>query len=224
MQSSSFAPLLSATLSPVSCWTNLFGLLHDFDHAPALLLGKRSRLHDPDQVADAADVLLVVRLETHPALDGLLVKGVLGEVGDLHDDRLLHLVRDHVPGPRLARAPGFDSCCLAHFFSSSSGSSCDVPGDSEVPGDSSSSGDVPGDSSSSSSVSVSVSAATRAVLAALAAALPSTIGADGASSSSRSRPSSRWRRKVRIRAMSWRTLGICRWSSSWPTASLKRSS
>src|SRR5438132_7402487 len=188
MQSSSFAPLLSATFSRVSCWTNLLRLLHDFDHAPALVLGDRARLHDPDQVAEAANVLLVVHLEADPALDRLLVERVLGQVGDLHHHRLLHLVRDHVTGPDLPGSPGFHNC-LAHFSSLS----CDVPGDS------SSSSDVWAVSASSSSSSAS----------AIAAGATAAV-AGAASASSVTRPSSRWRMEVRIRAMSWRTLRICR--------------
>src|SRR5437868_7468357 len=100
MQRISRAPLLSATLSRDSCWiTCLPGLLHDLDHAPALVLGQGPRLHDPHQVADATAVLLVVDLELHAVLDDLLVEGMRLEVGDLYDDRLVHLVRDHPTHP-----------------------------------------------------------------------------------------------------------------------------
>src|ERR1700686_2348152 len=77
----SFAPELSATLRRVSCWiTLLLRLLHDFEHAPALLLGDGARLGDADQVADTALVLLVVHLELRASLDGLAVQAVAFDV------------------------------------------------------------------------------------------------------------------------------------------------
>src|SRR2546423_4723675 len=110
MQSSSRAPLLSATLSRVSCWIicraptprSSSRLLHHLDHAPALVPGDRARFHDPDQVSDPALVLLVVRLELDAVLHHLLVQRVRLAVGDLDDDGLLHLVRDHAAEPHLA--------------------------------------------------------------------------------------------------------------------------
>src|SRR5258708_17540157 len=103
----SFAPELSATLRRVSCCiTLLLGLLHDFQNAPALLLGDGARFGDADQVADAALVLLVVDLELRAPLDGLAVEAVGLGRADLDDDRLVHLVGDHCAEPDLALAAG----------------------------------------------------------------------------------------------------------------------
>src|SRR5436189_692023 len=105
MTRSSFAPELSATLSRVSCWTiRLPSLLHDLEQAPALLLGDGPGLGDPDQVADAALVLLVVVLEPGPLLHGLAVQAVCPGRADLDDDRLVHLVGDHRAQADLAPA------------------------------------------------------------------------------------------------------------------------
>src|SRR5258708_15610383 len=91
----SFAPELSATLRRVSCCiTLLLGLLHDFQNAPALLLGDGARFGDADQVADAALVLLVVDFELRAPLDGLAVEAVGLGSGDLDDDRLVSLFGD----------------------------------------------------------------------------------------------------------------------------------
>src|SRR5213592_242247 len=104
MQSSSRAPVLSATLRRVSCWIiELPGLLHDLGEAPVLRLRERPRLDDADDVADARGVLLVVRVELARSADDLLVLRVqLGDV-DLDDDRLLTLVGDDDAAALLAR-------------------------------------------------------------------------------------------------------------------------
>src|SRR5580658_7299191 len=91
MQSSSRAPLLSATLSTDSCWIMSASLLQHFGHPPANLLGDRARLDDPHAVADAA-ALVVVHLEARAVAHDLLVEGM--RLADLHehDHRLFHLV------------------------------------------------------------------------------------------------------------------------------------
>src|SRR5256712_12821742 len=104
MTRSSFAPELSATLSRVSCWTTLSRLLHDLQHAPALLLGDRARLGDAHEVAHAALVLLVVDLEPRALLQRLLVQAVRARRAHLDDDRLVHLVGDHGAQADLALA------------------------------------------------------------------------------------------------------------------------
>src|ERR1700730_3820341 len=126
MQRISLAPELSATLSLVSCWIiRLLRFLHDFEEAPALLLGDRARFCDADQVADAALVLLVVDLESGALADRLLVEPVRFGRADLDDDRLVHLVRDHRPEADLAlpAVGGCDGCrcraVVAHEPSSS---------------------------------------------------------------------------------------------------------
>src|SRR5581483_6894087 len=106
MQSSSRAPVLSATLRRVSCWiiSGLPRLLHDLGEAPALLLRERAGLDDPDGVPDPGGVALVVGVELHRAADDLLVLGVALDHVDLDDDRLVALVGDDHAAPLLAAA------------------------------------------------------------------------------------------------------------------------
>src|SRR6478672_3628070 len=101
MQSSSRAPVLSATLRRVSCWITapLPRLLHDLREPPALRLRERARLHDAHGVADAGRVLLVVRVELDRATDDLLVLGMALDHVDLDDDRLVALVGDDDAAP-----------------------------------------------------------------------------------------------------------------------------
>src|SRR2546427_10578449 len=73
----------------------LLGLLHDLEHAPALLARQRSRFGDANQIAHAAFVLLVVNLEAGALLDRLAVQAVRLRGTHLDDDGLVHLVRDH---------------------------------------------------------------------------------------------------------------------------------
>src|SRR5687767_6030546 len=73
----------------------LLGLLEDLHDAPALRGGQRAGLHHEDPVADAALVLLVMRLELARAAQDLAVQGVLDPVLDGHDHGLVHLVADH---------------------------------------------------------------------------------------------------------------------------------
>src|SRR5438093_2627606 len=96
MQSSSRAPVLSATFRRVSCWIigGLPGLLHDLGETPVLRLRDPARLDDANRVADAGGVLLVVRVELARAPDDLLVLRVQLRHVDLDDDRLLALVGD----------------------------------------------------------------------------------------------------------------------------------
>src|SRR5258708_26905757 len=92
----SFAPELSATLRRVSCCiTLLLGLLHDFQNAPALLLGDGARFGDADQVADAALVLLVVDFELRAPLDGLAVEALWPRPAHPDRHRLRLLVGAH---------------------------------------------------------------------------------------------------------------------------------
>src|SRR5262245_16071393 len=79
---------------------------------PALALGDRSVLDDPDPVADAAAVLLVMRHELGEAADVLLVARILHQPLDLHHDRLVHLVADHLTDQCPAHAS------LLHGFAS----------------------------------------------------------------------------------------------------------
>src|SRR3954454_20333592 len=108
MQSSSRAPVLSATLRRDSCWIisslPLLRLLDDFGEPPALQLRERAGLDDPDRVADAGRVLLVVRVEADGRPDDLLVLRVALDHVDLHDDRLLSLVGDDDAAALLAPA------------------------------------------------------------------------------------------------------------------------
>src|SRR5262245_8978809 len=116
MTSTSFAPLLSATRRRDSCWIigvpptsqrsptgdpaespcprfaygSLCALQH-FDHTPALQLGQGTGLLDPDAVALAGVVGLVVHVQLLRALDELGVPGVADALHDGHDDGLVHL-------------------------------------------------------------------------------------------------------------------------------------
>src|SRR5919107_5033536 len=115
MQRISLAPVLSATFSRDSCWIilvassscrALLGLLDDLGDPPALGGRQGPGLGQPDQVARAGAVLLVVGLEPGRPPDRLLVQAVLADVLHLDDHRLVHLVGDHDPGPDLAGPPG----------------------------------------------------------------------------------------------------------------------
>src|SRR5689334_20489364 len=107
MQSSSRAPVLSATLRRDSCWiiSPLPRLLDDLREAPTLQLRQRPRLDDADGVADAGRVRLVVRVELDRAPDDLLVLRVALDHVDLDDDRLVALVGDDDAAPLLAPPP-----------------------------------------------------------------------------------------------------------------------
>src|SRR5439155_21809618 len=109
MTRSSFAPELSATLSRVSCWTTLSRLLHDLEHAPALLLGDGTRLGDAHEVAHAALVLLVVDVEPGALLHRLAVQAMSLGLADLDDDRVVHHVGDNGAQADLAPAAGRDA-------------------------------------------------------------------------------------------------------------------
>src|SRR6202035_566457 len=92
MQSSSRAPLLSATFSTDSCWIMSASLLQNFGDTPAGLLRDRASLDDAHAIADPAHVLLVVDLEAPGVADDLLVERMRLEDLDHHDHGLLHLV------------------------------------------------------------------------------------------------------------------------------------
>src|SRR6202140_452706 len=209
----SFAPELSATLRRVSCWiTLLLRLLHDFEHAPALLLGDGARLCDADQVADAALVLLVVDLELRAPLNGLAVQAVGLGRADLDDDRLVHLVGDHRAEPDLALAAGLVFGRRRWGFWLGRG------------------GRV-GHVVSSAFLRVRLGlaagasgASSTAVAIAGSGARSRAVGSRASATSEATIPKSRSRSTVMIRAMSCRTLLIWLEFSSCPTACLKRSS
>src|SRR3954447_20600244 len=90
----------------------LLGLLDDLDDAPALGGGQRAGLHDPDPVAHATLVLLVVRLELAGAAQDLAVQPVLDAVLDGDDHGLVHLVADHQALASLAVRTGSGDRCL----------------------------------------------------------------------------------------------------------------
>src|SRR4051812_13045647 len=139
MQSTSLAPLLSATRRRDSCWImrapsshshdpeggSLFSLirsqarssrtLQDLDEAPALVLRQRARLGDSNAVALPGVVRLVVHVQLLGALQRLVVQRVADAVDDAHDDRLVHLraVDDALTDlPVLARR----GSCLSHWL------------------------------------------------------------------------------------------------------------
>src|SRR5688500_4708755 len=99
MQRISRAPELSATLSFDSCWIIAppppsLRLLEDLDQAPALPARDRPRLDDPDEVALARLVPLVVGMQRVRAAHDLLVHRVAPGDVDPDRDRLVGLVRD----------------------------------------------------------------------------------------------------------------------------------
>src|SRR6187551_811137 len=96
MQRISRAPELSATLSLDSCWIiALLRLLQYLDQAPALRLRKRPRLDDPNDVALARLISLVVSVQGAGAAHDLLVSRVAPRRVDPDRDRFLTLVGDH---------------------------------------------------------------------------------------------------------------------------------
>src|SRR3954449_7531657 len=106
MQSSSRAPVLSATRSRVSGWTiDLPRPLHDLDQAPALGARQRTALDDAHAVALVRVVGLVVRVQRRRLTDDLLVHLVAPGGLDPHGDRLVRLRRDDdaLARARLAR-------------------------------------------------------------------------------------------------------------------------
>src|SRR6266511_3929091 len=127
MQRISLAPVLSATFSRDSCWiirtsysifvgrrsamfceataAQSLRLLDDLHDPPALGRRQGPGLGQPDQVALAGRVLLVVGLEPGRPPDRLPVQAVLADVLDLDHHGLVHLVGDHDPDPDLAVAP-----------------------------------------------------------------------------------------------------------------------
>src|SRR5690606_24312439 len=80
----------------------LLGLLDDPDDPPALGGGQRPRLHQEHTVADAAGIVLVVRLVLGRPPDDLAVEGVLDPVLDGDHHGLVHLVADDDALARLA--------------------------------------------------------------------------------------------------------------------------
>src|SRR5579862_8379634 len=115
MQSSSRAPLLSATLSTDSCWIISASLLQHFGDAPAGFLGDRASLDDAHAVADADRVRLVMDLEAPRMANDLLVERVRLEVLHHDDHGLLHLVAHHHAVAHLAaRTRGLDHFTHRH--------------------------------------------------------------------------------------------------------------
>src|SRR3954451_13240280 len=98
-------------------WPGLLGLLEDLDDAPTLGGRQRAGLHEEHAVADAALVVLVVRLVLAGPTKDLAVHGVLDAVLDRHDDGLVHLVGDDQALTDLAGVPL--SGLLAHASPSS---------------------------------------------------------------------------------------------------------
>ena len=93
------APVLSATLSLVSCCTMpvasfltyfAFSMISTSLHL--LSLGQRSRLHNLYGIADAALVVLVVSLQLVGLLYNLLVTGMLYMLLDRNHDGLIHFI------------------------------------------------------------------------------------------------------------------------------------
>src|ERR1700674_2534307 len=109
MQSSSRAPLLSATFSTDSCWIMSASLLQNFGDTPAGLLRDRASLDDAHAIADPAHVLLVVDLEAPGVADDLLVERMRLEDPDHQEHGLLPLFAHDNAVTNLAARTG----CLA---------------------------------------------------------------------------------------------------------------
>src|SRR5262249_3890878 len=76
------------------CFVGLLSLLKDLHDPPALRRGQRPGLHQQHPVADAARVLLVVRLQLAGVPHDLAVQRMLDPVLNLDDHSLVHLVAD----------------------------------------------------------------------------------------------------------------------------------
>src|SRR5215211_8745153 len=95
MQSTSRAPVLSATLRRDSCWIiALARPLQDLGQAPALGAADRPALDEAHGVADACLVPLVVGVQRRAGPDDLLVHPVLARDVDADRDGLVRPVRD----------------------------------------------------------------------------------------------------------------------------------
>src|SRR5918992_1510076 len=115
MQSTSRAPVLSATLRRDSCWImGLPGPLHDLDQAPALGAAERAAFDHAHGVAHVCLVLLVVSVQRGAGADDLLVHAVLAGDVDADGDRLVGLVRDDdaLAHLELAAGLGLGRWCL----------------------------------------------------------------------------------------------------------------
>src|SRR4029079_12895343 len=176
--------------------------LHDLDHAPALGLADRARLHHADGVAHMCVVRLVVRRELVAPAHRLGVQAVPHLAVDPHEDGLVHPVGHDDAGAHLA--------------------ACAVGGCLGVAHD---------DSPSSSCVSASSSASRWRSPRGVPSTVPASCAARDRSSvsastlaSSASSSTSRWRsrRTVRVRATSWRRSFKREELSSWPVASWNR--
>src|SRR5687768_13150634 len=107
MQSSSRAPVLSATLSRDSCWImGLTGPLQHFHQSPALGAAERTALDYAHRVSNVRLVALVVCVERRGSANDLLVHPVLTGDVDLDRDRLVGLVGHHDALTHLERALG----------------------------------------------------------------------------------------------------------------------
>src|SRR4051812_24405533 len=93
------------------------GLLDHFFQLPTLQLRHGTGLDDADDVADAAAVLLIVRVKLLRALDGAAIKLVCLEHIHLHHDGLIHLGGDDVADLDVAAAllgAGCGLFCVSH--------------------------------------------------------------------------------------------------------------
>src|SRR5213083_3490330 len=92
------APELSATVTMVRSWIMAGSprrssrALHDSHEAPPLVLRQRTRLGEPDDVADVTLVLLVVHLELLPAPHVSADRRMLHQTLDRDHDGLVHPV------------------------------------------------------------------------------------------------------------------------------------
>ena len=103
---------LAERISVCERWT--LRLFEDLHNAPALGGRQRAGLHDEDEIADAALVVLVVNLDLLVLAHDLAVEGVLDAVLDLDDNGLVHLVADDVAATDLTLVTSGGFCHQAH--------------------------------------------------------------------------------------------------------------
>src|SRR4051812_15092747 len=95
MQSTSLAPLLSATFSLDSCCIILFRFFYDLYQSPTFVLAQRAGFHHLHDVADVAFVLLVMRHEGGSLFNELSILRVLYLALNAYYDGLIHLIFQH---------------------------------------------------------------------------------------------------------------------------------
>src|SRR5699024_5796682 len=101
IHSNSFAPVLSATFSLLSCCIMqvslliLFHFFHNFNKTPSLILGQWSCLHNSYSVADVTLVILIMRFQLISSLDDLLIQWMFYMIFYGNNYGLIHFIADN---------------------------------------------------------------------------------------------------------------------------------